>query len=154
MIMRIQGFSHDILIMSAIATISLDVIGSYIVPFLLLAIVGLAWKVFGLFFLAPRILPTYWFERAIGDCGQSTGITATGLFLMRVVNPELESTAYKGYGYKQLIFEPFLGGRLVTALASPLIFKFGPVPFLLFSIVMLGIGLLAGLLYFGRMRKQ
>src|SRR5699024_10609675 len=42
MIMRIQGFSLDILIMSAIATISLDVIGSYIVPFLLLAIVGLA----------------------------------------------------------------------------------------------------------------
>src|SRR5699024_10354228 len=73
MIMRIPGFSLDILIMSAIATSSLDVIGSYIVPFLLLPIVGLAWNVFGLFFLAPRILRTYWFERAIGDFGQSTG---------------------------------------------------------------------------------
>ncbi|HLQ95066.1 MAG TPA: sodium/glutamate symporter [Pseudogracilibacillus sp.] len=153
MVMRIQGFSLDILILSAIATISLDVIGSYIVPFLLLAIVGIAWNVFGLFVLAPRILPTYWFERAIGDFGQSTGITATGLLLMRVVDPELESPAYEGFGYKQLVFEPFLGGGLVTALASPLIFKFGPVPFLIFSAVMLAIGLLAGLLYFGRMRK-
>src|SRR5699024_7187877 len=150
MIMRIQGFSLDILIMSAIATISLDVIGSYIVPFLLLAIVGLAWNVFGLFFLAPRILPTYWFERAIGDFGQSTGLTATGLLLMRVVELEFDSPAYEGFGYRQRVFEPFLGGGLVTALASSLIFKFGPVPFLLFSIVRLAIGLLAGLLYFGR----
>src|SRR5699024_4675455 len=135
-------------------TISLDAIGSYIVSFLLLAIVGLAWNVFGLFFLASRILPIYWFEWAIGDFGQSTGIIAIGLLLMSVVDPELESPAYEGFGYKQLVFEPFLGGWLVTALASPLIFKFGPVPFLLFSIVMLAIGLLAGLLYFGRMRKQ
>lgn len=154
MISRIQGFSLDILIVSAIASISLDVIGEYIVPFVLLSLTGIIWNVFGLFVLAPRILPTYWFERAIGDFGQSTGITATGLLLMRIVDPELESPAYEGFGYKQLVFEPFLGGGLVTALSAPLIFKFGPWPFLIFSAVMLVIGLLAGLLYFGKMKKE
>lgn len=154
MMMRIQGFSLDVLILSAIATISLDVIGQYIVPFVLLSVVGILWNVFGLFVLAPRILPTYWFERGIGDFGQSTGITATGLLLMRVVDPEMKSPAYEAFGYKQLVFEPFLGGGLVTALAAPLIFKFGPLPFFIFSALMLAIGLIAGLFYFGRMKKE
>lgn len=152
MIMRIQGFSLDVLILSAIGTVSLDVIGEYLVPFLLLALAGIIWNVFGLLVLGPRILPTYWFERAVGDFGQSTGITATGLLLMRVADPEMKSPAYEGFGYKQLIFEPFLGGGLVTALSAPLVFQFGPIPFLIFSAVMLTIGLLTGLLYFGRMK--
>src|SRR5699024_2825080 len=37
---RIQGFALDVLIVSAMGTISLDIIGEYIVPFLLLAAAG------------------------------------------------------------------------------------------------------------------
>src|SRR5699024_3434204 len=107
----------------------------------------------GLFVLGSRILPTFWFERGIGDFGQSTGITATGLLLMRVVDPEMKSPAYEAFGYKQLVFEPFLGGGLVTALSAPLVFQFGPIPFLIFSAVMLAIGLLTGLFYFGKMKE-
>ena len=150
MVSRIQGFVLDILILSAIATVSLDVIGDYIVPFILLAITGIAWNVFGFFILAPRMIPSYWLERAIGDFGQSMGITATGLLLMRVADPKAESPAFEGFGYKQLIFEPFLGGGLVTALSVPLIYQFGAVPFLLFSAVMCAVGLLVGVLHFGR----
>ncbi|MFD1361846.1 hypothetical protein ACFQ4A_09290 [Lentibacillus salinarum] len=93
---------------------------------------------------------TYWLERGIGDFGQSMGITATGLLLMRVADPEMKSPAYEGFGYKQLVFEPFLGGGLVTALSAPLIFQFGPVPFLIFASIMTLIGLLVGLRYFGK----
>ncbi|ALX48838.1 sodium/glutamate symporter [Lentibacillus amyloliquefaciens] len=153
MIMRIQGFSLDVLILSAIATVSLDVIGQYLVPFLLLSLVGIIWNVLGLFFIGPRMIPSYWFERGIGDFGQSMGITATGLLLMRVADPEMKSPAYEGFGYKQLVFEPFLGGGLVTALSAPLVFQFGPIPFLIFATVMLAIGLLVGLFYFGRMKS-
>src|SRR5690625_4239801 len=153
MINRIQGFALDILIVTAIGTISLDVIGSNFIPFLLLAALGVIWNVFGVLVLAPRIIPSYWFERAIGDFGQSTGVTATGLLLMRVVDPENDSPAFESFGYKQLVFEPFLGGGFVTALSLPLIYKFGPVPFLLISVVMCLLGLLSGLLYFGR-RKE
>ncbi|WP_010529780.1 sodium/glutamate symporter [Lentibacillus jeotgali] len=153
MVMRIQGFALDVLILAAIATVSLDVIGQYLVPFLLLSLVGIAWNVFGLFFLGPRMIPTYWFERSIGDFGQSMGITATGLLLMRVADPDMKSPAYEGFGYKQLVFEPFLGGGLVTALSAPLVFQFGPIPFLIFAAVMLAIGLVVGLVYFGRMKS-
>lgn len=150
----IQGFSLDILIASAIATVSISVIGEYLVPFLLLALVGLAWNLFGFFVFGPRMMPDYWLERAVGDFGQSTGVTATGLMLMRVADPEMKSPAAEGFGYKQLVFEPFLGGGLVTALSAPLVFMWGPWPFLIFSTVMLIIGLTAGLFYFGKRKLE
>ncbi|GAB3064392.1 sodium/glutamate symporter [Virgibacillus ainsalahensis] len=150
MINRIQGFSLDILILTAIATVSLDVIGAYIIPFLLLAGAGIAWNVLGFIILAPRMIPSYWFERGVGDFGQSMGITATGLLLMRIADPKNESPAFEGFGYKQLIYEPFLGGGLVTALSVPLIYQMGAIPFLILAIVMCITGLLTGLLYFGK----
>lgn len=152
MINRIQGFSLDILILTAIGTVSLEVIGQYLVPFLLLAAAGIAWNVLGFLFLAPRIIPSYWFERGMGDFGQSMGITATGLLLMRIADPNTETPAFEGFGYKQLIYEPFLGGGLVTALSVPLIYQLGAVPFLIFAAIMCLVGLLVGLLYFGKMK--
>lgn len=149
-ITSVQGFSLDILIISAIATVSLSVIGEYIVPFIILAAGGIIWNVIGFFFFGPRMLPDYWLERAVGDFGQSTGVTATGLMLVRVADPEMKSPAVEGFGYKQLVFEPFLGGGLVTALSAPLVFMWGPWPFLIFSAVMLAIGIGAGLFYFGK----
>ncbi|MBP1969164.1 ESS family glutamate:Na+ symporter [Virgibacillus natechei] len=153
MMNRIQGFSLDILILTAISTVSLDVIGQYIVPFLLLAGTGIAWNVFGFLVLAPRMIPSYWFERGIGDFGQSMGITATGLLLMRIADPKNESPAFEGFGYKQLLFEPFLGGGLVTALSVPLIFQLGAIPFLILAVAMCIIGALVGLLYFGKKKS-
>ncbi len=153
MISRIQGFALDILVVTAIGTISLDVIGNHIIPFLLLAALGITWNIFGVLVLAPRIIPTYWFERAMGDFGQSMGVTATGLLLMRVVDPKNDSPAFESFGYKQLVFEPLLGGGLVTSLSVPLIFEFGPIPFLIISAVMCLLGLLMGLLYFGKKKS-
>lgn len=146
----IQGFSLDILITSAIATVSISVIGEYFMPFVLLAAFGIIWNIFGFFVFGPRMMPDYWLERAVGDFGQSTGVTATGLMLMRVADPEMKSPAVEGFGYKQLGFEPFLGGGLVTALSAPLVFMWGPIPFLIFAFIMTVIGMLVGLLYFGK----
>ncbi|MGP4059481.1 sodium/glutamate symporter [Halobacillus sp. H74] len=150
MINRIQGLALDVLILTAIATVSLDVIGEYLVPFLLLAAVGIAWNLFGFLVLAPRFIPNYWFERGIGDFGQSMGVTATGLLLMRVVDPDNESPAFEAFGYKQLFYEPFLGGGFVTALSVPFIAQFGPWPSLILAAAMTAVGILSGLFYFGK----
>ncbi|MBN8209066.1 sodium:glutamate symporter [Bacillus sp. NTK071] len=150
MINRIQGLALDILIITAIATVSLDVIGEYLVPFLILAAAGISWNLFGFLKLAPKIIPDYWFERGIGDFGQSMGVTATGLLLMRIVDPNNESPAFEAFGYKQLVYEPFLGGGLITALSVPFIVQFGAVTSLIFAIIMVIIGILSGLFYFGK----
>lgn len=147
---RIQGFSLDTLIVAALGSLSLVTIAENLGPFVILAVAGVGWCVGAFLFLAPRMLPDYWFERGIADTGQSLGVTATGLILLRIVDPELRTPAYQAFGYKQLLLEPFFGGGLITAAALPLIAGFGPVPFLIGMSVLLAISLLAGLLHFGR----
>lgn len=150
MIARIQGFALDVLILTAIASVSIDVIGEYFVPFLVLAVAGIAWNIAGFLILAPRIIPKYWFERGIGDFGQSMGVTATGLLLMRITDPDNDSPAFEAFGYKQLVYEPLLGGGLVTALSVPIVAQFGAVPMLVVSAIMSTIGVLTGIFYFGK----
>jgi glutamate:Na+ symporter, ESS family len=151
MMMRIQGLALDLLIVSALATLDLTVIAENIIPFTLLAVTGVVWNVLVFMFLARRMLPSYWFERGIGDLGQSLGVTATGLILMRVADPDNATPALEAFGYKQLGFEPFLGGGLITAAAVPLIAQFGPVPFLIAMALLLAGSLAIGLLKFGKM---
>ncbi|MCF6737468.1 sodium/glutamate symporter [Blastococcus sp. KM273129] len=150
MMLRIQGIALDLLIVSALATLSIQAIADNWVTFLLLAVAGLAWNVGAFVFLARRMIPRFWFERGIGDLGQSLGVTATGLILIRVADPNAATPAMEAFGYKQLAFEPFFGGGLVTAAALPLIAQFGPVPLLVVMAVVLALSLGTGILWFGR----
>ena len=75
--------------------------------------------------LAPRLFREAWFERAIAEFGQSTGVTATGLLLLRTVDPENKTVAAASFGYKQLLHEPFMGGGLWTAFALTLVYTLG-----------------------------
>ncbi|WP_144794338.1 sodium/glutamate symporter [Kocuria palustris] len=147
---RIQGLSLDLLIIAALATLSLTAIADNFAPFAILAAAGIVWNVFVLFVLAPRFIRSYWFERGLGDFGQSMGVTATGLMLMRMADPEAKTPAYESFGYKQLVFEPFFGGGLITAASIPLIVQFGPYPLLGIMAVLLIAAVLTGLFYFGR----
>lgn len=121
MIRRIQNAALDFLVVAAIATIQLKVIMAGIVPLVILVLVGIAWNVFCVMWLARRLLPDAWFERAIAEMGQSMGVTATGLLLLRVVDPEYETNAADAFACKQLLHEPIMGGGLWTAMAVPLI---------------------------------
>ncbi len=71
------------------------------------------------------MLPNFWFERAIAEMGKSMGVTATGLLLLRIVDPEQETEAAEAFGYKQLLHEPFMGGGLWTSTAVLLIAQRG-----------------------------
>ncbi|MGF1539741.1 MAG: sodium/glutamate symporter [Pleurocapsa sp.] len=141
---RIAGVALDLLVVTALASINLAVLGANIGVFLTLSVVGIAWNVLAFVYLAPRILPIYWFERGVGDMGQSMGVTATGILLIRMVDPENRTGAFESFAYKQLFFEPIVGGGLFTAAAPTLITQFGSV-----SILILTTGLLAFWLIFG-----
>jgi len=134
-ISKISGLALDILLVSSLATLSLEVIGNNFIPFLLLAAVATAWNIFAFLYLGPRLIPNHWFERGLGDFGQATGMAATGLLLMKVADPEQKTPALEGFGYKQILFEPFFGGGIVTSASLPIIYQFGPVTFLIISLV-------------------
>jgi ESS family glutamate:Na+ symporter len=147
---RIAGVALDVTIVTALASISLTVLGANLIPFLLLSLAGIAWSVLMFLYLAPRIFATYWFERGIADMGQSMGVTATGLVLLQMVDKDNHSGAYESFGYKQLFFEPLVGGGLVTGAAPTLINQFGMVPMLLITSVILVGWLAFGYLAFWR----
>lgn len=125
LILKVQGTALDILITSALASLTLSAISEAWLPLTILILTGLIWTTAAFVFLAPRMLKDYWFERGLGDFGQSLGVTATGLLLMRIVDPKSETPAFEAFGYKQLLFEPFVGGGLFTAVSVPLVHAFG-----------------------------
>ena len=136
---RLSGASLDFLVVSAVATIKLSVVIANWLPLLILIVAGTLWSVFMVVWVAPRLYPEAWFERAIAEFGQSLGVTATGLMLLRTVDPENRTSAAASFGYKQLIHEPIMGGGLWTAMALPLVFTMGWCYVWLFCLAMLAI---------------
>jgi len=143
---RIAGVALDLLVVTALASINLAVLGANIGVFLTLSIIGITWNVLAFMFIAPRILPIYWFERGIGDMGQSMGVTATGILLIRMVDPNNSTGAFESFAYKQLFFEPIVGGGLFTAAAPALIDRFGLIAILLLTTALLIFWLIFGII--------
>lgn len=132
----IAGLALDILIAAAIGTLSLAALGANVPALVIFTVIALAWSVWGMLWLGPRIHPVDWFEHAIADYGQSQGNVATGFVLADMVDPEQKTTAAPAYGYKQLIYEPFLGGGILTAFSVPLIVQMGSLWFGLVSLAL------------------
>ena len=133
---RLSGASLDYLVLSAVATIKLAVVAANWLPLLVLAVSGTLLSLLLVMFLAPRLFKEAWFERAIAEFGQSTGVTATGLLLLRTVDPDSKTIAAASFGYKQLLHEPFMGGGIWTAFALTLVYGIGWRPVWLFCLVM------------------
>lgn len=139
LINRVSGASLDMIIVAALATLSLEALGAHFWPLVILAAAGIAWSVVGFLVLAPRMIPTHWFARGAGDFGQVIGMAALGLLLIRLADPQDKARASERFGYKQVLFEPLVGGGLFTAASVPLLAQFGAMPVLIFvTIVTLG----------------
>ncbi|HUS47483.1 MAG TPA: sodium/glutamate symporter [Phycisphaerae bacterium] len=131
---RIQNTALDFLVVAAIATIRIEMLYEGLAPFVIVVAAGIAWNVFCVVVLARRLLPNAWFERSIAEMGQSMGVTATGLLLLRVVDPDYETPAADAFASKQLLHEPFMGGGLWTSMAIPLLALWGPLPVLYIAV--------------------
>src|SRR5690606_23828095 len=93
----------------------------------------------------PRFFTDHWFERGITDYGQAMGMTATGLLMNRLADPSNKYKIRESFAYKQLAFEPFLGGGLITATAAVSIHEFGSIVTLLGATVGLVFWFIVGL---------
>ncbi len=134
---RISGAALDFLVVAAVATIQLKVVAANWQPLVILILAGAVWSIWVVLFVAPRVFKDAWFERAIAEFGQATGVTATGLMLLRTVDPQNRTPAAMSFGYKQLLHEPFMGGGIWTALAFTLVYSIGWLNVWLISVVML-----------------
>ena len=114
---EIGTLSADLLITSATACLNLALLAADWLPLTVLALAGLAWNLGVTLLLAPRLLPADWFERAVLEFGQATGVAASGLLLLRMADPEDHSEALPAFSLKQLLLQPLLAGGVVTVVA-------------------------------------
>ncbi|MBQ9087920.1 MAG: sodium:glutamate symporter [Lentisphaeria bacterium] len=136
---RLAGAALDFLVVAAMATIKLSVVLQNWQGLIILIVLGTVFAIFMVVVVAPKLFKESWFECAIADFGQATGVTATGLLLLRAVDPESKTCAAQAFGYKQLLHEPVMGGGLWTALALTLLYKLGWQTMLIISGSMLAV---------------
>lgn len=146
----ISTLTLTLLIMAAIGTMSLEFLVNDGLVFVLLYGTGVLWILFAFFALARRMFRKYWFQNAIVSFGQGMGMTATGLLFAQMVDPKNRTNVVEAFGYKQLMFEPLMGGGIVTALSMPIILTIGLPLFTAVCVGIMAFWLIVGLLYFGR----
>jgi ESS family glutamate:Na+ symporter len=133
---KIQVFALDAVIIMAIGTLNLAEVGNNFLVIIILLSAGFLWNI-SCFLLTYKVLiPKYPFERGIADYGQSMGTTSIGLMLQSIVDKNNESKGKEAFGIKQLLFEPFVGGGLITGLSPILIKNIGLIYFTSISFVL------------------
>ncbi|GEL95997.1 sodium/glutamate symporter [Cellulomonas composti] len=131
----ISAIALDTLVVCAIGTMSLATIGSNVPAVVVFTVIGVLWSTVTLLWWGKAFHRRNWFEHAIADFGQSQGNVATGFVLADMVDPRRATSTADDYGYKQLPYEPFLGGGLLTALSVPFITAAGLPVFTAISVV-------------------
>ncbi|PZV00839.1 MAG: sodium:solute symporter [Cyanobium sp.] len=114
---QVGAISADLLITAATACLDLSLLRHDWISLSVLALAGLGWNLAVVLLLAPRFLPPDWFERAIIEFGQATGVAASGLLLLRMADPDDRSDALPAFSIKQLLLQPFLAGGVITVVA-------------------------------------
>ncbi|MGO4971976.1 sodium:glutamate symporter [[Clostridium] aminophilum] len=98
LIHHISGFLLEVVVLTAIATLDLELVSTYIVPILVYTLIMTVITIVMCFGLSKLFCKEEWFEKALMAYGVGTGNTATGLALVRAVDPDNQSTAPDNHG--------------------------------------------------------
>lgn len=146
-IRRLVAAAMEYLIVAAIASLNLTLVIQTIVPLSILLLVAFVWTAICLLLIGRRLLPAaYWFELGIINYGMATGVTASGLMLLRIIDKDFDSGAAEDYALAAPLSAPFVGGGLLTVIAFPQMILSLGVGFtagvvLLVTAILVGVGL-------------
>jgi ESS family glutamate:Na+ symporter len=114
----ISGTATDILMVCGIASVVPSLVADQWLSLVILFIVGLALCLFLGFWVAPRVLAEGWYERQLFTWGWSTGAVATGIALLRIVDPKLKSRTLEDFSVAYL---PVLPVEITAVTFVPLL---------------------------------
>lgn len=138
---KLTGMLTEYAIISAVATIPLTTIVKYFIPILIVSLLGFIGTWFLIFSLSKRYFyKNYYYERGLALFGTSTGVFLTGLLLLRVCDPELETPVLRDYSLGFSLTA--LLGPLLIALCIGLSFQYGAIYCVIFMGTLLVLGLL------------
>lgn len=90
---RISGLAFDLMIVAGIASIELNDLTGYWLPFILMAIVGGITTFYFLLFMCKKMYPEYVYEGFFSMFGMLTGTISSGVLLLREIDPDLKTPA-------------------------------------------------------------
>lgn len=111
----ISGTASDVLIVCGIVSIEPSFVADHIGSLVGIFILGIVFCLFLGLVVAPRFLGSSWFEKQIFTWGWATGSVATGIALLRIVDPDLESGTVEDFGYAYLPLIPIEGAAVAVA---------------------------------------
>lgn len=94
---KITGSFTEFAVIGAVASLPLKTVFTYLAPILVMVVLGFIGTAGVLFFLCKRYLKVDWFEHMIATLGMSSGVFLTGLLLLKICDPDSESTALGNY---------------------------------------------------------
>ncbi|MBN2380834.1 hypothetical protein JXM67_13630 [candidate division WOR-3 bacterium] len=113
---HIGGGCIDLMIVASIAAIDIRVLGKYIIPILIITTIGGLIVIGYTWLLVKRVWPKTFVEHFLSFFGMHTGTIATGMALLRGVDPQLRTSASSDMVY---------GSGIALILGMPLIFLAG-----------------------------
>lgn len=136
---QLSNLSLDLLIIAALGALNLSVLAKYWQSILILGAVGVMYSSAIYFFFGSWFFQKDWKVRGIGELGQSMGTTAVGLLMLKQATSS-PNEHIRPFSYKQPLYEPVVGGGIVTALALPAIANFGPWVFtVIMSVILISV---------------
>ena len=144
---RISGVAVEYAVTSAIVTIKISVLATYLVPIVVTSLVLTVLTAAVSIFLLKRWYGEGWFETAVGCFGLTTGSMATGLLLCRVLDPDNETLAAESVTAASTMGN-FLQQPYNTL--GPILLMSNPVTYTWISVGLLAAFLVVGEVLFGR----
>ncbi|MBR6790892.1 MAG: sodium:glutamate symporter, partial [Oscillospiraceae bacterium] len=90
---RISGLAFDLMIVAGIASINIEDLSGYWLPFILMAVLGGVATFIYLWHMCQKIYPGYPLEGFFSMYGMLTGTISSGILLLREIDPEFSTPA-------------------------------------------------------------
>ncbi len=94
---HITGNLTEFAVVGAIASLPVKAVATYIIPIIVMSLLGFAATTIWLYLLCRKCLKGYWFEQMIATFGMTSGVFITGALLLRICDPELKSPVLASY---------------------------------------------------------
>ncbi|MGH3358407.1 MAG: hypothetical protein ACRDO7_06360, partial [Nocardioidaceae bacterium] len=114
----LSGSSTDLLVAFGIASIVPAIVMEYAAPLFALLAFGLVYCVLMFRYLTPLMFSNAWLERGLFTWGWSTASIATGIALLRIVDPKNKSKTVEEFGLAYLGFAPI---EIAMAIVAPVL---------------------------------
>ncbi|SIM16948.1 Uncharacterised protein [Mycobacteroides abscessus subsp. abscessus] len=111
----ISGGATDYLVAFGIASIVPSIVVDYAVPLVLLFVLGLVYCLLVFRFLSPAMFQQAWLERGLFGWGWATASVATGIALLKIVDPRMKSGTMEEFGVAYVGYAPFEIGTTILA---------------------------------------